>query len=93
MEYGSLIVEYIVNKVVCFDSNGIGMFTNMHTSVVTNLHIFFITMHCMACRLFMFCPWFLNWRGCCKLPTLIFHFQQKNILSNVFLLNFLKPKD
>jgi hypothetical protein len=35
MEYGSSIVEYIVSKVVCFGSNGVVMFTNMHTIVAT----------------------------------------------------------
>lgn len=53
MEYGSLIVEYIVNKVVCFYSNGIVMFTNMHTSVVTNLHIFLL--RCVAWRVDYLC--------------------------------------
>ncbi len=41
MEYGSSIVEYIVSKVVCFGSNGIVMFTNMHTSVGTQLRFKF----------------------------------------------------
>ncbi len=52
MEYGSSIVEYIVSKVVCFGSNGVVMFTNMHTSVATQSRFkfahFLITIHYMA---------------------------------------------
>lgn len=52
MDYGSLIVEYIVSKLVCFGSNGVVMFTNMHRIVTIQSRFkfshFLITMHYMA---------------------------------------------
>jgi hypothetical protein len=33
VEYGGVTVEQITNKLVCFGSNGVVMFTSVHTSV------------------------------------------------------------
>jgi hypothetical protein len=35
MEYGGLTSDLIGNKLICFGSNGIAMFTRLQTSVAT----------------------------------------------------------
>jgi hypothetical protein len=33
VEYGCLTIKQIANKLVCFDSDGVTMFINLHTNV------------------------------------------------------------
>ncbi len=52
VEYGGLTIEHIANKLVCFDSNGVAMFIDLHTNVVIFLKLKFACLltlvHCMG---------------------------------------------
>jgi hypothetical protein len=51
VEYGGLTIEQIANKLVCFDSNGVAMFINLHTDVIflkLNFARLLTLVHCMG---------------------------------------------
>jgi hypothetical protein len=81
--------------VVCFGIDGVAMFIGMHTCGVSQLRFkstpFMTMVHCMAhqtnltMKILFTLSLVSKLEGFCILPIIIFHLEQKGILSNVFL--------